>query len=93
MIEFSFSKPRAPQNNTIKIVGLSPNSAFEIIKIDFFFFCDFTPGPSLKFFREGQPPPGPDHPCYTWKKVTGHSKSPYLQHCVWLSCQNNVLLP
>ena len=32
---------------------ISPNSAFEILKIDF--FCDFAPGPSLGIVREDQP--------------------------------------
>ena len=59
LIEFSFSKPRAPllyQNSTVKVLELQILKSSGLI-----FFHNFDPGPSLGVFREGPPTPDPDH--------------------------------
>ena len=51
---------------------------------DFFFSCDFNPGLSLGVYREGHPTPWSQSSLLRLdKKVTGHSKNTYLQHCIW----------
>ena len=69
-IEFSSSKPRAPQNNTIKLCDLeeqnntviSPNSAYEISKIECF-FAILPQEPHWGSLEKANQPPGPDHTC------------------------------
>ena len=60
---------------------------------DFFFFCDFDPGPSLGVYREGHPTPWSQLSLlHSDKKVTGHSIDTYLQHCIWYLINFFILL-